>query len=146
MTLAQIRKHALSLPGTTEEPHFERTSFRVKGKIFVTAKPSETHIHVFVPEQARESTLAMHPDYVSKLIWGAKVVGLRIDLLKAHPNVVRDLVGIAWKAKAPKTEGNAHARSHLQTSPSRLRADASACGRRWASLGGNETSCKSLRA
>jgi hypothetical protein len=111
MTLAQIRKHALSLPGATEEPHFERTSFRVKGKIFVTAKPSEAHIHVFVPEPARESALAMHPDYVSKLIWGGKAVGLRIDLPEAQPGVVRDLVDIAWKAKAPKTEGNAHARS-----------------------------------
>jgi hypothetical protein len=111
MTLAQVRKHALSLPGTTEEPHFERTSFRVKGKIFVTAKPSESHIHVFVPEQAREPAIAMHPDYVSKLIWGGKAVGLRIELPKAQPGVVTDLVGMAWKTKAPKTRGIAHARS-----------------------------------
>jgi hypothetical protein len=109
MTLAQLRKHALSLPGATEESHFERTSFRVNGKIFVTAKPSESHVHVFVPEQDREPALAMHSDYVSKLLWGGKVVGLRVELPKAQPSVVRDLVDIAWKAKAPRKEGVARA-------------------------------------
>lgn len=74
MTLSQVRKHALSLSGATEEPHFDRTSFRVKGKIFVTARLSETHIHVFVPEEVRETALAMHSEFVSKLLWGGKVV------------------------------------------------------------------------
>ncbi len=111
MTLSQIRKHALSLPGVTEEPHFERTSFRVRGKIFVTAKSSETHIHVFVPESAREPALSMHSDYMSKLLWGGKVVGLRVELPKAQAGVVKDLVDIAWQSKAPRTEVLARAGS-----------------------------------
>ena len=37
MTLDEARAVALSLPGSTEEPHFERISFRVGGKIFATA-------------------------------------------------------------------------------------------------------------
>jgi hypothetical protein len=102
MTLAQVRKHALSLPGVKEEPHFDRTSFRVKGKIFVTARPSESHIHVFVPEQHRELALAMYPEHMSKLLWGGKVVGLRIELLKASTAVVKDLVTFAWESKAPR--------------------------------------------
>jgi hypothetical protein len=111
MTLAQVRKHALSLSGATEEPHFDRTSFRVKGKIFVTARPSEAHIHVFVPEEVREPALAINPEFVSKLLWGGKVVGLRVDLTKATPNVVRHLVEKAWSSKAPKGRGVARARS-----------------------------------
>jgi hypothetical protein len=31
MTLDEARAVALSCPGSTEEPHFERTSFRVRG-------------------------------------------------------------------------------------------------------------------
>ncbi len=31
-----FRKLALSFPDATEEPHFEKTSFRVKNKIFAT--------------------------------------------------------------------------------------------------------------
>lgn len=36
VSLETFRKLALSFPETTEEPHFEKISFRVKGKIFAT--------------------------------------------------------------------------------------------------------------
>ncbi len=36
VTIDILRKVALSFPETTEEPHFEKTSFRVKKKIFAT--------------------------------------------------------------------------------------------------------------
>jgi len=102
MTLTQVRKHALSLHATTEEPHFDRTSFRVGKKIFATARSSEPHIHVFVPDEVREPALAMYPDFVTKLLWGGKVVGVRIDLPGAQPAAVHSLVEAAWRSKAPK--------------------------------------------
>jgi predicted DNA-binding protein (MmcQ/YjbR family) len=36
VSIDTFRKLALSFPGATEEPHFEKTSFRVKNKIFAT--------------------------------------------------------------------------------------------------------------
>ena len=111
MTLAQVRKHALSLAGSTEEPHFDRTSFRVNGKIFVTARPVESHIHIFVPDEVREPALAMHPEFISKLLWGGKVVGVRVELPKADPGVVRDLVSNAWQSRAAKSRSPVRARS-----------------------------------
>ena len=102
MNLAQLRRYALSLPECEEEPHFDRTSFRVRGKIFVTARPADSHIHVFVPEAIREPALAMHPHHVSKLLWGGKVVGLRVELTSAPATLVRDLVRSAWESRAPK--------------------------------------------
>jgi hypothetical protein len=102
LTLAQVRRHALSLEGVNEEPHFDRTSFRVKGRIFVTARAKESHIHVFVSEPHREPAIAMHGDYVSKLLWGGKVVGLRIELPQAEPDVVKELVTLAWQERAPR--------------------------------------------
>lgn len=36
VTFATLRKMSLALPESTEEPHFEKTSFRVRKKIFVT--------------------------------------------------------------------------------------------------------------
>jgi predicted DNA-binding protein (MmcQ/YjbR family) len=36
VTIGTLRKIALSLPAVTEEPHFEKISFRVKKKIFAT--------------------------------------------------------------------------------------------------------------
>jgi hypothetical protein len=102
MTLDQVRSYALSLPAATEEPHFDRTSFRVRGKIFVTARPGEGHIHVFVGDAVREPALALHPVHVEKLLWGGKVTGLRIRLAKAPPGLVRGLVRAAWAERAPK--------------------------------------------
>jgi hypothetical protein len=103
LTLAQVRRLALALPETTEAPHFDRTSFRIRGKIFVTARPDEPFIHVFVGEDAREPALAMHPDSMTKLLWGGKVVGLRIALTSAPAAAVEDLVRAAWRYKAPRT-------------------------------------------
>lgn len=36
-----LRKLALSLPETSEHPHFEKTAFKVKGKIFSTYDKAE---------------------------------------------------------------------------------------------------------
>jgi hypothetical protein len=46
--------------------------------------------------------LARYPEWVEKLPWGGKIVGLRIELAKADASVVKALVGAAWEAKAPK--------------------------------------------
>lgn len=101
-TLAAARKFALSLPETTEEPHFESTSFRVRGKIFVTAPPDGLHIHIFVTEEQREQALALHPDCLEKLWWGKSVRGLRMKLQSAPAAVMQQLVRMAWAHKAPK--------------------------------------------
>ena len=100
-TLAQVRKQALALSEATEAPHFQRTSFRVRGKIFATAEAE--HLHVFVGEEARAQGLALHPGFIEKLPWGAKIVGLRIHLPKAPPALVAQLLQQAWRAKAPKS-------------------------------------------
>ena len=102
MKIAQVRQCALALPDATEEPHFEYSSFRVRGKIFVTVPPDEKHIHVFVGESDREMALALHPAFLEKLVWGGKVRGLRVLLSKASLAVVSRLVREAWVHKAPK--------------------------------------------
>jgi len=100
--LEEVRKVALALPHTTEEPHHNFGSFRVRGKIFVTVPPDESHIHVFVAEEAREAAFALHPEFVEKLTWGGKVVGLRVTLSSAPAAAVTRLVSQAWRYKAPK--------------------------------------------
>ena len=101
--LDRVRRQALSLPETTEQPHFAYTSFRVRGKIFATAPPDGAHLHVFVDEEQRERALAVHPACVEKLWWGEKVAGLRVDLTKADTKVVDELMRQAWARKAPKS-------------------------------------------
>jgi hypothetical protein len=102
MKLAHARRTALLLPETTEAPHFHFTSFRVSGKIFATAPPDEKYLHLFVDEVDRELALALHSEWLEKLFWGKKVVGLRINLVAAKPKVVNELLKKAWARKAPK--------------------------------------------
>ena len=109
MKLAQIRKHALSLPEVTEEPHFHYASFRVRGRIFVTVPPEAQYIHVFVGEEHREPALATHSEFIDVLSWGGKVVGLRVALTGAESGVVTRLISLAWRYKAPKSLARAHA-------------------------------------
>jgi hypothetical protein len=102
MKIAQVRRYALSLPDATEEPHFEYSSFRIRGKIFVTVPPDEEHVHIFVGDDEREHALALHPAFLEKLVWGGKIRGLRVRLSTASPSVVNQLVRAAWVRKAPK--------------------------------------------
>jgi len=89
----------------TEEPHHNYSSFRVRGKIFATIPPEEEFIHVFVAEEDREPALAMYPDFIEKLLWGAKVVGLRVSLATAKPAVVKSLLAKAYETRVQKDAG-----------------------------------------
>ena len=102
MKLQQVRKFALSLPEATEEPHFEYTSFRVKGKIFATAPPNEEHLHIFVEEEHRAPLIAVEPETYEALRWGSKVVGVRVALERASSGTVNRLLLESWARKAPK--------------------------------------------
>lgn len=105
MKLETVRKHALSLEAATEEPHHDFSSFRVRGKIFVTVPPDEAFIHVFVGEEQREPALALYPEFVEKLRWGNKVLGLRVKLAAATPSVVKALVSSAYATRVQKDAG-----------------------------------------
>ena len=102
MKLDAVRTAALALPDTTEEPHHNFGSFRVRGKIFVTVPPDNEHIHVFVNEEHRELALAPYPDFTEKLLWGGKVVGVRVALAKAKPAVVKAMLAQAYEHKSAK--------------------------------------------
>lgn len=108
MKYSTLQRHARSLAGVSEAPHFNTHSYRVGGRIFMTVPPGETHVHVFVPDEARIPAIAAYPAFIEKLVWGAKVVGLRVALDGADTRVVKALVTAAWQAKAAK---RANARS-----------------------------------
>lgn len=102
-TLAQVRRFALSLPEVVEAPHFDKSSFRIKGKIFATVPPGGEYLHVFVENPERDVTAASAPATYEKLWWGKKVVGLRVTLARAKPADVQELLLSAWQRKAPKS-------------------------------------------
>jgi len=64
--------------------------------------PDERHIHAFVDVQQRDTALALEPDVLERLLWGGKVVGLRVFLPHADPPLNKLLIRQAWARKAPK--------------------------------------------
>lgn len=105
MKIEAVRKYALGLEAVTEEPHHQSSSFRVRGKIFVTIPPPADFIHVFIGEEERETALALYPAFLEKLHWGGKVVGLRVALASANPHAVKSLVSQAYETRLLKDAG-----------------------------------------
>ena len=102
MKLADARRFALSLPEATEEPHFEKSSFRVRGKIFATVPEGGRHLNVFVDEHETRASVAEDPAAFEELWWGKKLSGVRVTLARANARLVRELLEEAWRRKAPK--------------------------------------------
>ena len=102
MTPEDARRFALSLPGVSEQPHFDKWSFRVRGKIFATLPPDDAHLHVFAAEDDVPGWIAAAPDAVEELRWGKKLSGVRVRLAAATPDLVTELLEDSWRRRAPK--------------------------------------------
>jgi YjbR len=100
--LADVRRIAMTLLGTTESPHHRYTSFRVRGRIYATAPAEGGSLHVFVDEEDRDRMVKLYPGTYAILGWGKKVVGLRVDLVSAQAGDVGALLRAAWQRKTGK--------------------------------------------
>jgi hypothetical protein len=106
ITLQNLRQLALSFPETTEAPHFEKTSFRVKSKIFATydgnngllcLKLSEIDQDVFC--RIDKSVIYPVPNKWGKQGW------TYVHLKKVKVKVFEDVITTAYCETAPKSLG-----------------------------------------
>ncbi|MEM9387443.1 MAG: MmcQ/YjbR family DNA-binding protein [Pseudomonadota bacterium] len=104
MTLEDLRELALRLADASEAPHHHLTSFRSNGKIFATAMRDGEFTNVFVDEQTREQALALYPDWCDKVLWGGRVVGVRVLLASADAHFVQQLLENAWSLRQPRAK------------------------------------------
>jgi hypothetical protein len=96
-----VRALALAFPGATEEDHWARPSFRVRGRIFVTV-PDGEHLNVMIDALDVDGAVREDPAGCEPLLWGRQVRGVRVKLRVAEPEMVRDLLEMAWRRKAPR--------------------------------------------
>jgi len=102
VTADDIRAVALSLPEAVEAPHFDRTSFRVRGKIFCTLTPDGERVMVKLPLEIKAAVREAHPNAFLPLpgAWGRG--GSTLLTAAATPDdVLADLIRLAWRAVAP---------------------------------------------
>jgi hypothetical protein len=100
--LDRARRIALALPEAGEQPHFEMTSFRVRGKIFATAPPDGAYLHVFLDEPEVGAWVAEDPALFEPLRWGQRVRGVRVRLAGCPADRLHELLADAWRRKAPR--------------------------------------------
>ena len=100
--LEAARRFALSLPKATEEPHFDKASFRVRGKIFATVPPDGQYLHVLVDENEARAAVAENRTAFEELWWGKQLKGVRVTLAVAPPDRVFELLEESWRRRAPK--------------------------------------------
>jgi hypothetical protein len=97
-----LRRVALSLEGTTEAPHFDRTAFRVK-RIYVTlAADEKTANFMFTPEE-QEFKCMMAPEAFAPVpnAWGKRGATSAI-LSKLTIAELEDALRAAWRRAMSK--------------------------------------------
>ena len=102
-TSADLRRLALSLQGTIESPHFDRTAFRAK-RIYVTlAADGKTANFMFAPDQ-QEFKCLMAPDAFAPVpnAWGRRGATTAI-LSKLTTAELEDALRTAWTRAVSST-------------------------------------------
>jgi hypothetical protein len=95
---ADARALALSLPDATEQDHHGRPSFRVDGRIFATLW-DERHVNVMLDEPGILTAVEAEPEACSEVWWGRRRAAARVDLQRAEPELLRELLTDAWEGK-----------------------------------------------
>ena len=109
MTGKQLRALALSLPGTQELPHMERTSFRTGGRIYATMTADETEAMVYVEPRARLYALAEEqPESFMTLGGWSRLGALGVKLSGVDSEQLKELLIASWRKRAKKRDLAAH--------------------------------------
>ena len=95
-TIDQLRTLALGFPGVTEEPHFNKTSFRKNGKIFATYDPETERASLKLPEsdQYAFSLTAKSVIYPVDNKWGKQGWTI-VEMKKVDNNLFADALKAA---------------------------------------------------
>lgn len=98
-----IRAIALALPETEEAPHFEATSFRVKGKIFCTMNPGMPRATLKLDPEDQYNLTEAHPGVIApvKGYWG-RSGWTEVDCDALERGAVEGLMRMSWARVAPK--------------------------------------------
>lgn len=99
MTDNDARRLALGLPDTTEQDHHGRPSFRVKGRIFATLW-APGRMNVMVDSTGVMDAVDANPGVCEEMWWGQRLAAVRVDLGRAGPTMLKELLAAAYSRKA----------------------------------------------
>lgn len=97
-----VRKIALSLPGTTEEPWYGTPAYKVKGKGFLRLRTeAEGGLVVFVSEVGqKDMLLSSDPNkFFTTPHYGDDAILVKLPAIRTGQ--LRELITDSWRLKAP---------------------------------------------
>jgi len=98
-----FRKLALSFPGVTEQPHFEKTSFRVKKKIFATLSQAEKKAVLKLPEIDQSVFCSFDKTIIYPVAGGWGKQGWTVvELSKVKLGMLKDALSVAYNTVSAK--------------------------------------------
>jgi hypothetical protein len=105
---------ALAFTDVVEQPHFEKTSFRIKGKIFATMDIANKQASLKLPPNEQSVYLLMKPPFASPATgaWG-KQGWTRFDLTKVPAPVMREALKTAYNTVVPVKKATRHVKKTL---------------------------------
>lgn len=100
ITPAKVRTIALSFPNTEELPHFELTSFRVKGKIFATMDEKINRVCLMFNTIDQSVFCAFDKTIIYPVPnkWGQKGATY-VELKKVRVDMFKDMMKQAYNGK-----------------------------------------------
>lgn len=103
VSMDSFRKLALSFPEATEEPHFEKTSFRVKKKIFATYDAANERACIKLSEIDQDVFSSFDKTIIFPVDnkWGKQGWTL-IEMKKVRKEVFADALTTAYCEVAPQ--------------------------------------------
>lgn len=97
ISIDNFRKMAISFPGTTESPHFEKTSFRLGKKIFATLSPEHSRACVKLSPEDQSVFCLIDKEMIYPVPnkWGLQG-WTNINLLKVTKPILKDILSTAF--------------------------------------------------
>ncbi|WP_289664826.1 MmcQ/YjbR family DNA-binding protein [Flavobacterium panacagri] len=98
ISIETFRKLALSFENATEEPHFEKTSFRVNNKIFATFDEKNNHA-VLKLNEIDQSVFCASSEMIFYPIpnnWGKQGWTI-VELARVRPEMFEDALTLSYK-------------------------------------------------
>lgn len=92
MDIQQVWQFVFSLADVVEVRHHDKSSFRVRGKIFATVPPGEQSLHVVLDADVARSVLSGGHESLEELWWGQRLYGVRLKLDGADQGLVETLL------------------------------------------------------
>jgi hypothetical protein len=102
VTIKTVRELALSFPETDEHPHFYRTAFRVRKKIFATVSEKDKILMAKLTPVDQSVFAAIDKNVIYPVPggWGLKGATF-VNLKKVKKTILTDILTVAWCTAAP---------------------------------------------